>query len=140
MTTLDSTTERWVDSLGKGKLILCWVWNYEDQKQYQFTDLIKCYRKDSNYHYIPLNGVGWIHARPIKLEEIKPCLLEFPIEIQTIVPGQIFKHPNFGLVKFKRLDYYHGECTAELEGIEFHRTYYQKIELMMELGFTIMDK
>lgn len=53
--------------------------------------------------------------------------------------GQVFHHPSFGLVKFVRLDYYHGECTAQLEGIEFPGTYYPKIELMLKLGYEIND-
>lgn len=61
------------------------------------------------------------------------------MEKEIIRRGQVFKTKNFGLVKFMGLDTYYGETTTVLRGIEHPGTYFPKIEVMMEQGFSFID-
>jgi len=62
------------------------------------------------------------------------------MEKQIVRQGQVIDTSNYGKVIFERLDFYHGECTAKLRGITYPGTYYPKIEVFEELGFTVIDK
>lgn len=57
-----------------------------------------------------------------------------------IKQGQIFNHPDYGIVKFIEVEYYHWDYTVKLEGLGTHDTYYPKVEAMLELGYEIIDK
>lgn len=56
-------------------------------------------------------------------------------EVQTIKKGQLFVTPNHGRVVFEGLDFYSGECTAKLRGIDHSGTYYPKLETLSEFQF-----
>lgn len=53
--------------------------------------------------------------------------------------GQVVDIKGYGTVIFERLDFYFGECTAQLKGITYPGTYYPKIEEIQNLGYTIID-
>ena len=53
--------------------------------------------------------------------------------------GQLIRLKNYGLVRFDRLDFYMGECTAQLTGIDYPGTYNPFPEKLEQEGFTIVD-
>ena len=53
--------------------------------------------------------------------------------------GQLCRLEQYGLVRFDRLDFYHGEVTAKLTGIDYPGTYYPFAAELEKQGFTIVD-
>lgn len=53
--------------------------------------------------------------------------------------GQVFTTKDHGRVRFDRLDFYMGECTAKLTGIDYPGTYYPSLERMDKEGITFID-
>jgi hypothetical protein len=56
-----------------------------------------------------------------------------------IVRGQTFKLKHRGLVRFDCLDFYLGECTAKLTGIEYPGIYYERLENLKSEGIVLID-
>lgn len=53
--------------------------------------------------------------------------------------GQVFTTKAYGRVRFDGLDFYMGECTARLKGIDRPGTHYVFPERLEKEGFTIVD-
>lgn len=56
-------------------------------------------------------------------------------EVQTIRKGQIFLTQTHGRVVFEGLDFYGGECTAKLRGVDHSGTFYPKLETLPYFQF-----
>lgn len=56
-------------------------------------------------------------------------------EVQIIKKGQVFTTKTHGRVVFEGLDFYGGECTAKLKGVDYRGTYYPKLETLPEFQF-----
>jgi hypothetical protein len=61
-----------------------------------------------------------------------------PLE-RIVRRGQVFRLKDYGQVRFDRLDFFMGQCTAKLTGITHEGTYYPLVEQVEKEGFTIID-
>ena len=61
-----------------------------------------------------------------------------PLE-RLVRRGQLINLKSFGLVRFERLDFYMGECTAKLTGIDYPGIYNPFPEKLEREGFKIVD-
>lgn len=53
--------------------------------------------------------------------------------------GQLIRLKDYGFVRFERLDFYMGQCTVKLTGIDHPGTYNPFPEVLEKEGFTIVD-